>query len=636
MPEHRSANRARGRDLRAAAHVIGWFATLLALSVATASATNRCRLLMSPPLPVTMQDLRPVISANINGSTARFIVDTGSFFDILSPAAAAEFKLPLSYTPPWFYVSGVGGAIQPRMAIAKAFEIAGFRSRNAEFLVADNDFRGGVDGIVGQNLLRVADADYDFANGALRLAKAQDCRGPAVAYWAAELPIGMVRLRWTNERQPLLMGKAAVNGHKIEVLFDTGDPRSILSLAAAKRAGITPDSPGVTSAGAMTGIGKKTIQVWSAPVARFEIGGETIERTRMLIGDVDLSDVDMLLGSDFFLSHHVYVAYGQDRLYFTYNGGVVFDLNARRPAQAAGGAQAPAPDRSAGTASAATAPTPTGNPPQSAQSAAALLSASVSNEPADAAGFIRRGMAEASRRDFPEAIADLTRACGLDPESADCRYQRGLAYWLSAQPQLALVDFNAALTLDPNDYEAHLARARLQLPKLHAGVEDDLDAADRLAPQEADLRWALGALYHAIGQYAGAVHQFDLWIDYHANDNRLPSALETRCGLQAGANIDLDRALDDCNQALSRLPSSVHTIALTNRGLVYLRLGQLDRAIADATAAIQLRQAAQPFYLRGLAELRKGMTTQGRRDFAIAQKLQPAIAEHYAAMGLTP
>lgn len=380
----------------------------------------------------------------------------------------------------------------------------------------------------------------------------------------------------------------------------------------------------------MTGVGKKRIQVWSAPVAKFEIGGETIEHTRMLIGDVDLPDVDMLLGSDFFLSHHVYVAYSQDKLYFTYNGGVVFDLNARRPARTVGAA--PALNAPAG-ASPAAAPISKGAP---AQSAAAPLPPSISNEPSDAAGFIRRGMAEASRRDYPEAIADLTHACGLDPKSADCRYQRGLSYWSSAQPDLAVQDFNAALALDPNDYRAHLARARLELPKLQAGIEDDLDAADRLAPPQADLRRALGSLYRAIGQYAAAVHQYDLWIEYHGNDNRLPSALATRCGLQAAANIDLGRALDDCNQALSRLPSSADAMALSNRALVNLRLGQLDRAIADATASIRLRQAGSAVYLRGLAELRKGMTANGQADIAAAQKLQPAIARHYATMGLTP
>ena len=36
----------------------------------------------------------------------------------------------------------------------------------------------------------------------------------------------------------------------------------------------------------------------------------------------------MLIGADFFLSHRVYVANSQRKLYFTYNGGPVFNLTA--------------------------------------------------------------------------------------------------------------------------------------------------------------------------------------------------------------------------------------------------------------------------------------------------------------------
>ncbi|MDE2450295.1 MAG: hypothetical protein KGO22_15075, partial [Gammaproteobacteria bacterium] len=74
---------------------LGWTPLLLALSLSTAGAASQCKLTTFPPLPVKMENLRPVISASINGVDAQFMVDTGSFFDFLSPAAAAQFKLPL-------------------------------------------------------------------------------------------------------------------------------------------------------------------------------------------------------------------------------------------------------------------------------------------------------------------------------------------------------------------------------------------------------------------------------------------------------------------------------------------------------------------------------------------------------------
>ncbi len=623
-------------------------ASLLAAPLSTAGAANRCKLLMLPPLPVRMEGLRPVIAADIDGVEAQFIVDTGSFFDFLSPAAAAHLKLPLQHAPPWYWVSGVGGSVVPRIATAKTFAVAGLTASNAVFLVGNNDFRDGVAGVLGQNLFRIADVDFDFANGVLRFVKPQHCGDAVLAYWATTQSIGEVDLHWTSRQRPALMAKASVNGHDIEVLFDTGTPRTVLSLAAARRAGITRDSPGVAPAGSMSGVGSHTIKVWSAPVARFEIGGEAIEHTRLLIGDIGVSGLgaDMLLGSDFFLAHHIYVANSQNKLYFTYNGGPVFDLNAHRPLQAASAAPAGKAEQPGATSRG-------GNP--SAPSAAAG-GGPAPHEPMDAAGLMRRGMAESSRGELSLAIADLTRACGLAPADANCPYQRGLAYWRNHDPRLALVDFNDAQKLAPGDYRAHHARAELQLPRLHAGVEGDLAAVDRLAPQEADLRLQLARLYGFIGKYSAAAHQLDLWIRWHPRDTRLSRALGLRCWARAAGDMDLDGALSDCNRATRVRLAESHSVfwRLThraapgpgwlesNRSLVYLRLGDLARAIADDDAALrqipskESAARAYPLYLRGLAELRQGLKSRGEADLAAARKLRPGIDDYYASMGLEP
>jgi tetratricopeptide (TPR) repeat protein len=605
---------------------LGWIPVLLAVSLSTAGAANRCKLMMFPPLPVKMENLRPVISANIDGVDARFIVDTGSFFDFLSPAAAAEFKLPLSWAPPGYYVSGIGGLLVPKIATAKTFSVAGITANDALFLVGDNDFQGDVVGILGQNIFRITDVDYDFADGVLRFVKPQHCGGTMLAYWATTQPVGVVDLHWSSEQRPHLIGKAAVNGHDIEVVFDTGSSHTILSLDAARRAGITPDSPGVVPVGEWMGLGDKTIKVWVAPVTKFEIGGEAIEHTRVLIGGIGLPQLgaDMLLGSDFFLAHHIYVAYSQDKLYFTYNGGPVFDLNTRAPAQPK---------------------TPVGNtaalPGASAGTSAAASPAPVSDEPTDAAGFMRRGMAYASRGEFAQAIVDLTHACELEPADADCRYQRGLAYWHSGQREPALADFNAVIQRRPDDFDAYLARAQLEMASQPDSAESDLDAVDRYAPQQADLRMQLARLYAAAGEYAGAVHQYDLWIDYHPTDVRLKYALSSRCGSEAAANVDLDRALDDCNTALRLIGKSgavqMSAITISNRGRVYLRQGQLDRALADFEAALRLQpQFPLARYARGVVELKKGLTAEGQADMAAAQAHRPGLDKRLASMGLKP
>ena len=76
---------------------------------------------------------------------------------------------------------------------------------------------------------------------------------------------------------------------------------------------------------------------------------------------------------------------------------------------------------------------------------------------------------------------------------------------------------------------------------------------------------------------------------------------------------------------------------MSNRGLVYLREGQLDNALADFQSALKLRNH---FPLArdalGLAELRKGLTAQGHADLTAARAQAPGVAKRLASMGFTP
>lgn len=628
--------------------LFGYLGALAAFSLSTAIATANCQLQQLGTVPVDMQGLRPVISGKINGVEAHFWLDTGSFFSTISYDAAKQYQLAVtSASSHGFYIRGTGGDERARLTIVKSFEFLGTPLSKVPFLVIDQSFGDGSAGLIGQSLLRLSDVEYDLANGSVRFFKPVGCEQRPLAYWAVNTPFTAVELQFIDAVQDHLVATAAINGHNVQVLFDTGSPRSYLSLDAAARAGITPDSPGVTFLGASGGIGPQISKVWSVPVDSFQLGGEKVQHTHLLMTDLDpahrIGEVgdnmpDMLLGEDFFLSHRIYVAYGQRKLYFTYNGGPLFNLSLTDAQTASGGAASPA------------------NPGTTAPASASADDQSYADTPTDADGFKRRGMADASMHEFDRAIADLTRACDLAPRDADAHYERGLIYARDRQFKPALQDFSTAITLQPDDTDAHLARAELLQahpdtdPTAAPEIKSDLDSVSRLVAPAAGERLRLGYLYGTIGDYPAAMDQLDQWLREHSLPNDQARGLNERCWVRAMTNRDLHAALDDCNHALSLRPYSPeetgsivrHSLSddpdtLDSRGLVYLRLGSLDDAIHDYDSALRVNpNMPSSLYGRGIAELRLGEGAKGHADLAAAGKLDGGIAKRFTDMGLPP
>jgi len=583
-------------------------------------AATSCKVGMIAELPVTMNGMRPMITAKINGEDAAFIVDSGAFFNLLSGPGAAQYKLDTQPTSVNLILEGVGGSSRATVTTVKEFTLAGVRIKKVPFIVGGSAFGAGAVGVLGQNLLRIADVEYDLANGVIRLVKPDGCNKTMMAYWAkpgdaySEMPI-----EWATAAHPHTTGEALLNGTKIRVMFDTGASTSALSLRAAERAGITPDSPGVVKAGRARGIGRRSVQTWLAQFQSFKIGDEEIHNAKLRFGDLGAMNADMLIGSDFFLSHRIYVASSQRKVYFTFNGGPVFNL-AERPPQFAD-AEGDEPSGESGDS-------PQPQVPE--------------GQPTDAAGFNRRGAAFAARRDFPHAIEDLTHACELAPAEPEYFYQRGRAFLGNRQPALAIADFDQVIKLKPDHVPALVVRAGMNLGRLdqtgqgNAGdVLADLNKASATAAKEDDVHFEIGTLYSRAGAFGLAIEQYDLWLDKHPPEGRTPDAYANRCRSRAMLGLELDKALSDCNRAVKAREDA--PFFLDSRGLVQLRMGSYDKAIADYDAVLKI-QPKNPWalYGRGLAKLHKGAKSDGEADIAAAKASGPRVVAEAGRRGLTP
>jgi tetratricopeptide (TPR) repeat protein len=415
-------------------------------------------------------------------------------------------------------------------------------------------------------------------------------------------------IRATDLRSTEVIGRAQVNGTDIRVMFDSGAGLSGLSLHAAERAGITPQSVGVTPGGIRFGVGSAMHDSWIAPFKSFKVDTEEIQNTHLRISDMGVmpQNVDMLLGADFFLSHHIFISYKQRKLFFTYNGGPVFDLSVHHGAAAA--------------ASAAISSQPT-----------APVAASAEN----AADIDRRGAASVARGDLPGAIADFGRAIDAEPGNPLYHLHRGEARASAGEVEPALADADEALRLQPELTDALIFRARLRLRAQHfEDARADFAAAEASAPGRYELPLQEATAYAGAGHFPLALELLNRWIAAHPEDERRYDAMNERCLVRGMLGIDLDAALSDCNAV--RRHVSANSQILFNRGIVQLRRKQYDKAISDFNDTLDLQpRLARARYARGLARIAKG-DRSGSEDLQAALALEPSVAKLFRDVDLGP
>jgi tetratricopeptide (TPR) repeat protein/predicted aspartyl protease len=573
-------------------------------------------------LPVTISGTRPLVDAKINHQDVRLLVDSGAFFGMISAAMAEELKVKIGPAPYGLSIRGIGGQTQPSVATAKVFTIANVDIPNVEFLVGGSETGSGSSGLLGQNFLVNWNVEYDLAKGAIRLFKDTDCSKQFLAYWVSQTqqPYTVTNIEKVSPRFPHAIGHAYINGEKISVLFDSGAFKSVLSLKAAARAGVKVDSPGVIDGGLTAGVGRNVVRSYIAPFASFKFAdGEEIKNARLRVADLDIGIADMLIGADFFLSHRIFIANNQGKLYFTYNGGPVFDLRTTSKPDASD----QAPEDSARTADAKP-QEPNANPPLGV--------------PEDAAALARRGTASAGRGDDEHALSDLTRAVELAPNNPDYLYERAQVLLRRNEPKKALDDFSAALELKPDYIPALLSRAQLRISMRNVPeARADLEVVDRIAAKQADVRFAMAVDYLHADLLPPAIAQFDIWIAAHGDDSRMAVALSARCKARAMLGQDLSTALKDCNAAISRGGKPQNPDFLDNLALVRFRLGDYGKSIGGYDAALKIRpKNAWTLYGRGLAKLKINNRSEGEADIAEAVALAPGVAEAYKKMRLAP
>ena len=318
--------------------LVATFAIDLALASVAAAAASDCKMIQVADWPVRTGRGVPLVEGTVNGQKIGVLLDTGAESMILRSAAD---RLGLTRRQArGARVFGIGGETYVEVTVIDEFKVGEITRKNLRLPVAgERDFGNRIDAIVGEDFFEQLDVEFDLPHNAVRLFQPKDCEGVMLAYWATQ-GASEIEMEPFYDAGPRIVLTVQINGQPMRALLDSGSSISVLDKSTAERLGITPDSPGVVAAGKGGGLGGKSVDFWIAPLQSFTIGGETIRDTVIRFADlwkdatrtptgsrlpqkVGLTSA-LLLGADFLRAHRVLVAHSQRKLYFTYEGGPVF------------------------------------------------------------------------------------------------------------------------------------------------------------------------------------------------------------------------------------------------------------------------------------------------------------------------
>ncbi|MBB6252361.1 retroviral-like aspartic protease family protein [Nitrospirillum iridis] len=308
-----------------------WAAGAVVAAVPAQAGQDACHLYKLGSLPLTLDGNQPLIDATINGQPVHLLMDTGAAISFLTRPAVERLNLRHHWEP-GLYMGGVGGShLKVNMTKVDDLTLGEWTVHNIPFLVAGAHDVGETDvaGTIGESFFRNYDVDIDIAHKVVNLFRTDGCDGQDLAYWGGNFTDAKIGM--SEDGNPQIWVTVQVNGVDVRAILDSGAETSVMTMRAAARAGITPESPGVTRAGASQGIGETVISDYVAVFPTFTVGEETIRNVRLRFGDLfegdrRMSTPEMLLGLDFLRAHRVMVAHSQRKIYLSYVGGPVFQV----------------------------------------------------------------------------------------------------------------------------------------------------------------------------------------------------------------------------------------------------------------------------------------------------------------------
>jgi predicted aspartyl protease len=305
------------------------------LGLTTTASAEDCKLMRITTVPLTIDsEGRVLLPVRINGAEKHFVLSTGTGQSDIYPDAADSLQLHQ-----WQLKSNreiyMGGAQAHFFVNVPEFEIGTAKITRLPLIVRPGNRRlAGIDGVLGSDPLDQFDVELDFAKSELTLFSRKHCP-QQVVYWSstyARVPFSMTRRRHA-------VFTATLDGQKVYTALDTGTGHTILSAQTAKeRFGLIQGSPGMEPVSNsapidsgvlfshrfnlldLDGVAVKhpLIEVHSDDSKNaFDANHETDVRQHDAKYEKRLDVQELHLGTDVLRELHLYIAYGEQAVYFT-------------------------------------------------------------------------------------------------------------------------------------------------------------------------------------------------------------------------------------------------------------------------------------------------------------------------------
>ncbi|MFT8808310.1 retroviral-like aspartic protease family protein [Gluconobacter sp.] len=293
----------------------------LALHATLAHAAPVCEMTRAVVLPLRDDGGYLSVPVTVNGQDASMIVDTGSEGSLMTPQGVAALHLPAD---PEHRTMMQGPNGSPRLVPNIRIQDLRLGTHPTDSLplgagtMAVGILPGSpmitppVRGLLGADVLADYDLEFDVPHQRLTLWKlrlgSRLCHQPPA--WNGH---------WTTtpvQRQSgRLMVAFTLDGVKGTALLDSGARSHIVSTDFAHRIGLTDEQLSLDPGGLTAGVDLGERQYHWHRFGRLELGGTVWTHPVLTVAPVH-DQADMLLGSDWFAHHEIWLSYATEQLFF--------------------------------------------------------------------------------------------------------------------------------------------------------------------------------------------------------------------------------------------------------------------------------------------------------------------------------